>query len=96
MAWPFESLCIFYILYATKTGFPIDFHAIQDSRIKQVFAWVRVHILCEWFATLVSIPHALRFQILHISTKTPGATLNESVRHLGTLLGTLRPPHRVI
>ncbi len=76
MAWPFESLCIFYIFNATKTGFPIDFNAIQYLRTKQVFEWVRVHILCEWFATLVWIHHALRFEILCILTKAPEATLN--------------------
>ena len=66
---------LFHLLYATKIDFPIDFNGIQDSRIKQVFAWVRVHLLCAWFATLVWIHHALRFQILCIFTKAPGATL---------------------
>ncbi len=56
--------------------FPIDFNDIQDSKIKQVFAWVQVHLLCAWFATLVCIHHALRFEIICISTKAPGVTLS--------------------
>ncbi len=51
-------------------------NGIQDSGIKQVFAWVQVHLLCEWYATLVWIHHALRFKIFCIFTKAPGATLN--------------------
>ena len=66
-----------FLIYFVPTNidFPIDFNGIQDSRIKQVFAWVRVCLLYAWFATLVWIHHALWFQILCIYTKAPGATL---------------------
>ncbi len=58
------------------------FNGTQDLRIKQVFAWVRVHllhVLCAWFATLVWIHHALQFTILYIFTRAPGATLTFTV-----------------
>ncbi len=63
------------MLYTTKIDFLIDFNGIQNLKIKQIFAWVGVHLLCAWFATLVWIHHALQFQILCIFTKAPGATL---------------------
>ncbi len=73
--WQTAEIDFLFILYATKIYFPIDFNGIQDLRIKQVFACVRVHLLCAWFATLIWIHHALQFQILCIFTKAPGATL---------------------
>ena len=65
MPWPFESLCIFGVLYAKKIDFPVDFNDIQDSKIKQVFAWVQVHLLdfcIFWEEFCVTSVHKASFQ----------------------------------
>ncbi len=66
-------------------GCPGQTQNFQNSGNKQVFAWVRVHLLCEWYATLVWINHELRFKILCIFTKAPGATLRQ-------IMGKLKYP----